>query len=204
MQAEAVPNRFIPPGAEFTNPIPPDPPAYNFDGCTADVVFNRIKIKNGMILLPDGMSYRIMVLPSQGEQVMAGIMTIKLAKKIEELVKEGMTIVGPPPVRTPDLTNYPACEEELKQIVHRLWGDTRFSGERKVGKGRVIWGSTPQNILGDMGIQTDFSCGTSAPFRYIHRRAEDRAEIYFVSNKQNSGNNLQLSCERSKTGVLVA
>jgi len=185
MQAEAVPNRFIPPGAEFTNPTPPDPPGYNFDGCTADVVFNRITIKDGMIMLPDGMSYRIMVLPSPGEQVMTGVMTIKLAKKIEELVNEGMIIVGPPPVRTPGLTNYPACEEELKQIVDRLWGDTRTPGERKVGEGRVIWGSTPQQVLQDMGISTDFSCGEPAPFRYNHRRAEDGSEIYFVSNKQN-------------------
>lgn len=185
MQAEAVPNRFIPPGVDFTNPNPPDTPGYNFDGCTADVVFNRITIKNGMIMLPDGMSYRIMVLPAPGEQVMAGVMTIKLAKKIEELVNEGMVIVGPPPVRTPGLINYPACEEELKQIVDRLWGDTNSPGERKVGKGRVIWGITPQRILHEMGIQPDFSCGEPAPFRYNHRRAEDGSEIYFVSNKQN-------------------
>lgn len=184
MQAEAVPNRFIPPGIDFSDPNPPDPPGYNFDGCTADVVFNRISIKEGMILLPDGMSYRIMVLPSPGEQVMAGIMTVKLAKKIEELVNHGMVVVGPPPVRTPGLSNYPDSEDELKQIVDRLWGNTKSPGDRKVGKGRVIWGVSPQSILQDMGIQPDFSCGSSAPFRYIHRRAEDGSEIYFVSNKQ--------------------
>jgi hypothetical protein len=186
MQAEAVPNRFIPPGVDFTNPMPPDPPGYNFDGCTADVVFNRITIKDGLIMLPDGMSYRLMVLPSPGEQVMAGVMTIKLAKKIEELVNQGMVIVGPPPVRTPGLTNYPQCEDELKQIVDRLWGDTSSPGESKVGKGKVCWGKTPQEILSAMGVPTDFSCGNPAPFRYIHRRAEDGSEIYFVSNKQNA------------------
>lgn len=185
MQAEAVPNRFIPPGVDFSDPNPPDPPEYNFDGCTADVVFNRITIKDGMIMLPDGMSYRIMVLPSPGEQVMAGLMTVKLAKRIEELVNEGMVVVGPPPERTPGLGNYPDSEEELKQIVGRLWGDTSSPGERKVGKGRVLWGITPHNILRDMGIPPDFSCSTPTPFRYNHRRAEDGSEIYFVSNKQN-------------------
>lgn len=185
LQAEAVPNRFIPPGVDFTDSTPPDPPGYNFDGCTADVVLNRISIKEGMIMLPDGMSYRIMVLPSPGEQVMAGIMTVKLAKKIEELVNEGMIIVGPPPVRTPGLTNYPACEDELKQSVNRLWGDATSPGERKVGKGRVIWGISPQQVLQDMKISVDFSCGEAAPFRYIHRRAEDGSDIYFVSNRQN-------------------
>jgi hypothetical protein len=185
MQAEAVPNRFIPPNVDFTNPIPPDPLGYNFDGCTADVVFNRITIKDGMIMLPDRMSYRILVLPSPGEQVMAGIMTIKLAEKIEELVNDGMVIVGPPPVKTPGLTNYPTCEEELKQIIDRLWGDTNSPGERKVGKGRVVWGITPQQILNEMGIPPDFSSGNPASFRYNHRRSEDGSEVYFVSNKQN-------------------
>jgi hypothetical protein len=132
MQAEAVPNRFIPPNADFANPMPPDTPGYNFDGCTADVVFNRISIKDGLIILPDGMSYQLMVLPSPGEQVMAGLMTIKLANKIEELVKEGMVIVGLPPVKTPGLSNYPNSEIELKQIIDRLWGDTSSPGERKV------------------------------------------------------------------------
>jgi hypothetical protein len=186
MQAEAAPNRFMAPGVDYSNPIPPDPPAYNFDGCTADVVFNRISIKNGRIVLPDGMTYRAMVLPSPGEQVMAGVMTVKLAKKIEELVNEGMVIIGPPPVKSPSLVNYPQCEEELKQIVNRLWGDTSSSSERKVGKGDVYWGKTPHEVLSSMGVPEDFYCGKPAPFRYIHRRSYDGTEIYFVSNKQNA------------------
>ena len=185
MQAESAPNRFLPPNTNFANPVPPDPPGYNFDGCTADVVFNRISIKDGLIMLPDGMSYRAMVLPSPGDQLMAGVMTVKLARKIEELVTKGMVIIGPPPVKTPGLTDYPHCEEELKQIADRLWGTATDSGERTVGKGRVYWGKTPYEVLSSIGIPEDFTCGKPAPFRYIHRRAEDGSEIYFVSNKQN-------------------
>lgn len=185
MQAEAAPNRFIPPGVDFTNPVPPGPPVYNFDGCTADVVFNRISIKDGLIAMPDGMTYRLMVLPSQGEQIMAGVMTVKLAKKIEELVNEGMLLLGPPPVKTPGLQNYPQSEKELKQIVNRLWGDTSTPGEQKVGKGRVFWGKTPPEVLNKMNIQQNFTCGEPASFRYVHRRLEDNSEIYFIANKQN-------------------
>ena len=186
LQPESAPARFMPPGVDFTNPVPPDSPGYNFDGCTADVVFNRISIKKGLIVLPDGMTYRAMVLPGPGEQLMAGVMTLKLAKKIEELVNEGMVIIGPPPVKTPGLTNYPQCEEELKQIVGRLWGDINSAGDRKVGNGHVYWGNSPQEILASCGLPKDFSCGEPASFRYIHRRAEDGSEIYFVSNKQNA------------------
>ncbi|MCL4401665.1 MAG: hypothetical protein M1436_03235 [Acidobacteria bacterium] len=184
MQAEGAPNRFMPPGVNYSNPVPPDPPGYNFDGCTADVVFKRVSIKDGRIVLPDGMSYRAMVLPGPGEQVMAGVMTPELARRIETLVNDGMTVIGPPPLKSPSLTNYPQCETELKEIVNRLWGDARAPGERRVGKGRVIWGKKPQEVLAAMGVPVDFSCGDPPPFRYIHRRAEDGSEIYFVANKR--------------------
>jgi hypothetical protein len=186
LQTEAVPNRFMPPGVDYANPIPPDPPGYNFDGCTADVVFNRISINDGMIVLPDGMTYRAMVLPTPGDQVMAGIMTVELAKKIHELVNEGMVIIGPPPVKTPGLNDYPNSEIALKQIIDQLWGNIESPGERKVGKGRVFWGKTANEVLFSMGIPTDFSCGPEAPFRYIHRIADDGSEIYFVANKLNA------------------
>jgi hypothetical protein len=186
LQTEAVPNRFMPPGVDFANPIPPDPPGYNFDGCTADVVFNRIAIKDGLIVLPDGMTYRAMVLPSPGDQVMAGIMTVELARKIYGLVNEGMVIIGPPPVKTPGLKDYPNSEIALKQIINQLWGNTDMPGERKVGKGRVFWGKTANEVLFSMGIPTDFSCGPEAPFRYIHRISDDGSEIYFVANKLNA------------------
>ena len=42
---------------------PPDRPAYNFDGCSADVVLTRMSVKDGRIVLPDGMSYRVLALP---------------------------------------------------------------------------------------------------------------------------------------------
>ena len=82
--------------------------------------------------------------------------------------------------------NYPRCDAELLEVVGRLWGDTQKPGERRVGKGRVIWGHKPQEVLSAMGVPHDFSCGLPAPFRYIHRRAEDGSEVYFVANKQNS------------------
>ena len=132
------------------------------------------------------MSYQAIVLPSAGEQLMAGVMTIKLAKKLEELVNQGMVLIGPPPVKTPGLTNFPQCEDELKQIVDRLWGDSNSTGERKVGKGRVFPQGAPEEIMSSMDVPRDFDCGKPAPFRYIHRRAEDGSEIYFVSNKQNA------------------
>ena len=153
LQTEAAPNRFMPPGVDMKNTVPPDPPGYNFDGCTADTVYKRISIKDGRIVLPDGMSYRLLVLPKEGEQVQAGLMTPELLKRIEQLVSEGMTVVGPRPVKSPSLTNYPACDKDLSAIADRLWGSASApAGDRKVGQGRVVWGRTPQEVLAAWNI----------------------------------------------------
>ena len=42
---------------------PPDRPGYDFDICSPDVLFSRMAVRDGRIVLPDGMSYRLLVLP---------------------------------------------------------------------------------------------------------------------------------------------
>ena len=36
---------------------------YGWDECSADVVMNRMTVRDGRLVLPDGMSYRLLVLP---------------------------------------------------------------------------------------------------------------------------------------------
>ena len=41
----------------------PDRPGYNYDGCPAALLRNA-KVENGDVVLPSGMRYRLLVLPS--------------------------------------------------------------------------------------------------------------------------------------------
>ena len=149
-----------------------------------------MSVKDGRLELPDGMSYRMLVLPEQGSMPCAGTATPALLTRIVELVVAGAIVLGPPPLRSPGLSNHPACDQELRTIVTRLWGDCdgKTVKEHRVGKGRVVWGDTPAQVLSAMGIPPDFSCdgGSAAPFRYTHRRMEDGTEIYFVANRQDA------------------
>ena len=61
-----------------------------------------MSVKDGRLVLPDGMSYRVLVLPD------LPTMTPALLRKVKELVKAGATVVGPPPVKSPSLSGYPA------------------------------------------------------------------------------------------------
>jgi hypothetical protein len=164
---------------------------YDYDSCTAEVVLTRMKVRDGRLMLPDGMTYRLLVLPD------IRIMTPPLLRKIRELVEAGATVVGPPPLKSPSLSDYPECDEQVKRLADELWGDCNENTikEHTYGKGKVIWGLTPEEILAKMGEQPDFTAG---PFiRWIHRRAAEM-DIYFVASSGPQSN--KAACTFRVTG----
>src|SRR6266487_315847 len=84
-----------------------DRPGYNFDGCPPEVMLTRMKVKDGRIVLPDGMSYRMLALPQ------TPTMTPELLRKIRDLAKAGATVLGAPPLKSPSLQGYPKCDDEV-------------------------------------------------------------------------------------------
>jgi hypothetical protein len=149
---------------------------YDYDECDANVVLTRMSVKNGLITLPDGMNYRLLVLTQTGQ------MTPPLLRKIKDLAEAGATIVGAPPQRSPSLSGFPECDNEIRALAGQIWGESTASqtAERRLGSGRVFQQREPEKILADMGIAPDFTSGE--PLRYIHRRA-DGTDIYFVANR---------------------
>ena len=69
------------------------PPGYDFDYINADVIENRLHVEDGRFVLPDGMSYRLLVLPP------SDTMRPALLKKLGELVAAGGAVFGEPPPR---------------------------------------------------------------------------------------------------------
>lgn len=155
---------------------------YDYDVANGEVIRTRLSAKDGRLCLPDGMSYRILAMPEKKP------VSPETMRKIEELVKNGATVVGPAPTEAPGLANYPASEEEVKAIARRLWNgvDGKTVTENRYSRGRVIWGRTLREVLAASGVGPDFSFSGApeAKFDAIHRRTED-ADIYFVVNKQN-------------------
>ncbi len=154
---------------------------YDYDECNAEVILNRMSVKDGKIYLPDGMSYSILRLPDRKA------ITLEVLRKIEQLVKDGATIVGPKPGKSTGLKNYPGTDKEVQNIADKLWGncDGKNVLENKYGKGRVFWGKSMRDILLDDGIQPDFgfdSSQDSTELEYIHRKASS-VDIYFVVNR---------------------
>jgi hypothetical protein len=187
LQPEGSPRRFTPP---WTMSVPlapgqsgdtPDRPGYNFDGCSPEAVLTRLAVRDGRLVLPDGMSYRALVLPE------CQTITPRLLARIAELVEAGATVIGPRPVRSPSLTDYPQCDKQIEKLADRLWGDCdgKTVSEHRAGEGRVVWGKAPKEVLAAMHVPPDFACEGAGPpyFRFIHRRLDDGTEVYFVANK---------------------
>ena len=84
---------------------------YKLDGCTPEALLSRMSVRDGFLILPDGMSYRALVLPSVPS------MTPRLLRKIQALVQEGATVIGARPVRSSSLTDYPNCDAQVKRLA---------------------------------------------------------------------------------------
>ena len=153
------------------------PPGFDYDFINADVIEHRLMVKDGRLVLPDGLSYQLLVLPK------SATMRPELLKKIRDLVNAGATVVGAPPSCSPSLENFPKCDAEVQTLARELWSDANSQqpGEHSFGKGRVFWGKSLKNIFTELGVKPDLE--TLAKFGFTHRHSDD-ADIYFVANPE--------------------
>jgi hypothetical protein len=154
---------------------------YDYDVVNSDVIINRMSVKDGRVILPDGMSYRVLVLPDQRD------MPLEVLYKLEQLVAKGATLIGPRPSEVPGLKNHAKQTRKLRALAKKMWGACDGSGVtmNRYCKGIVISGLTPREWLAQESIATDFSCFNlehAESLDYIHRQTDD-TEIYFVRNK---------------------
>jgi len=154
---------------------------YDYDVVNTDVILNRMSVKNGLITLPDGLSYRVLVLPDERS------MPLEVLMKLEKMVKAGATIIGPKPIDVPGMKNYEERTSKLRDIADRMWGgcDGISVKQNNYGRGKIIWGVTPGQWLLQNSVGPDFSSESEehiSQLDYIHRRHKDM-DIYFVRNK---------------------
>lgn len=190
---EGAPQVFRPPPSALAGRAPvPDRRGYGFDGCAPETVRSDLSVRDGRLVLPDGTSYRLLVLPERET------MTAELLEKVAALVRDGATVLGPPPRKSPGLAGYPDCDRRVRELAELLWGpegERKPGAERVVGRGRVVHSELPPgstnlfasyesavSVLERMGVPPDFE-GHGA-LRYAHRRLAE-ADLYFVGN--NSG-----------------
>ncbi|MEY4388215.1 MAG: hypothetical protein RLY20_3498 [Verrucomicrobiota bacterium] len=147
-------------------------PGYDYDVVTEEVILNRMRVKDGKLVLPDGVSYRVLVLADRD------VVSLPVLRKLDEFVGAGATIVGPKPKAATGLKGYPKSDAEVKKLADKLW-DAGLISTKNV-----------REVLAAKDVKPDFE-SDSAPLDYIHRRVGE-SEIYFVANR--STNAVSASC----------
>ena len=171
------------------------PDGYDFDYVNSDVLINRMSVVDGKIVVKDGPGYSVLVLPKQK------VMRPEVAAAIKRLVADGATIIGPKPVKSPSLQNYPVCDEKVAGIANEVWKDVDGKAVKKgkFGKGSVYDGVGLEDVLGAKGVEPDVKvvsdskvlCAAAGAGKIgiggrggivFHHRALDDTEVYFLAN----------------------
>jgi hypothetical protein len=152
----------------FGKKLPGVPENYNYDFINPDALINLLSVKEGRLVTPSGMSYRLLVLDSNAVK-----MSLPVLKKIQKLVKDGAPISGVEPQSTLSLSDNQA---EFENIVKAIW----HSNNPKVFTGKTI-----SEVLNQLDIPPDFTYtkpSSDTKLMFVHRKSSDR-DIYWINNR---------------------
>jgi hypothetical protein len=157
------------------------PIGYQFDYINAEVIEKYMTVKNGLLTLPHGTQYKILVLPKQET------MRPELLKKIEQLILAGGVVMGPAPKRSPSLENQPEADKIVQDLSKKLWDnvDGVTVKYRKAGKGMILNGMTMEDAFKLINCVPDCKLPEDNTIHYGHRTLKNGTEIYFISNQTN-------------------
>ncbi len=157
----------------------PFPEGFKYDYCNPDVLLNRLSVRDGMLVTPEGITYRVLWMPD------APRMLPQTLEKLYSLINEGATVIGNAPNGIVTLTGEKAAQKRFDDAVKKIWGKTSLKGMRKVGKGTVISGTTLDAALKQLQTEPDVTGGDAL---WVHRRI-DGADWYFVCAPKGKGFN---------------
>jgi hypothetical protein len=143
------------------------PDGYNYDFINSDALLHLLEVKDGDLVTPSGMRYRLLVLDSNAVRLRVPVLA-----KIRDLVKAGARIAGVKPVSSLSLSDN---GETFSRLVSEVWE----SGSANVSTGSI------QKALADLDIAPDFSyqkTQSNARILFVHRTIPG-SEIYWVNNR---------------------
>jgi hypothetical protein len=156
----------------ITNLFGKNPPAvaggYNYDFINTDALINVLSVKDGKLVTPSGMSYRVLVLDSSAFK-----MSLPALGKLSELAKAGATITGIKPRATPSLADDP---QDVQRLVNEIWA----SSNPKITEAKPL-----NEVLFSLNLPPDFEYTKpteSAQLLYVHRNLTN-GDIYWVNNR---------------------
>lgn len=157
------------------------PAGYQFEHMNAEVIMRDMTVKDGMLTLPHGVQFKVLVLPRRLKT-----MRPELLEKIERLILDGAIVMGPAPERSPSLQNQPEADRRVKEMAARIWGDVDGVNvkQRRYGKGMICDGLDFETLFAQLGYVPDCKVPDGMNVYHGHQKDGD-TDIYILSNQDN-------------------
>lgn len=140
------------------------PTTINFDNVNTDVLMNRIKVKDGKLVLPEGTTYKALVLKNSEK------LSVKTIRRLNELAEKGVILIGPKPVEPAGYLVSKEQTDEFNALTTRIWA-------KKTTYSNFDW----DKIYTENNISKDLVIGSRKDLTYIHRKTATE-DIYFFCN----------------------
>ena len=154
-------------------------PGFDYD-VTDETILLQTIVKEGKLVVPGGIVYRVLVLPDHK------VLSMKALKQVEELLLQGAHVIGDKPSSSVSLVGGAREQIQFKKLTDKIWGrNASEKGEKKYGKGLVTWGVSAREYLLSKDIPVDFNVvdnESNTDFDYIHYKM-DEIDVYFVTNQ---------------------
>ncbi|WP_147676476.1 glycosyl hydrolase [Algibacter pacificus] len=147
---------------------PAIPAGTNFDCTNADVLLNRIKIKNKTLMLPEGTTYKTLVLKNSKK------LSLSSLKRIYQIAKSGVPVIGELPEQSAGYFNTTEEKAAFSKIVEAI-----------KALPNVYAGFEWETIMNKEDIVSDFTIEGRDDIPFIHRK-DEKMDMYFFFNPDKS------------------
>lgn len=151
------------------------PSGYRYDYCNPDILLNRLTVKDGRIMTPEGLSYTMLWIPENKR------MRPETLERLHSLIHDGAIVVAQRPKYPATLIGGKNAEKDFKEIVETLWGDAVSGDVISIGKGHLYCETDIAKALQMFEIRPD----VKGQVRWLHRQSKSK-DWYFVTPMKSS------------------
>lgn len=150
------------------------PEGYQYDYCNPDVLLNRLSVKDGKLVTPEGISYDMLWIPENQRMLPETLV------KLRQLIDDGAAVAAARPSSPATLSAAPKdTEKRFRELVKSIWGKQSGNGVINIGKGRLVTDTDINKAIKTLGVKPDLKVN-GGEVQWLHRKAEG-AEWYYVT-----------------------
>ncbi|SHF74903.1 alpha-L-rhamnosidase [Flavobacterium fluvii] len=170
--------------SQWVNPLN----GYQYDSFNADVLLNNTKVESGKVIFSNSIEYSALLFPGSHKMAPNKMISLAVAKKILELVKDGATIfIDEKPNLQPGMYSE-VDHKSWQNTIDEIWSNNSNATSWKIGKGTIIKLPFLGNDFASIGIHQDvyfpkLNRADSEAIAWTHRKSETE-DVYFLSNQK--------------------